>query len=57
MQLSIETIIEATKGMTPKQFETYAKSHGISITWDDVCIWVSIAMYKGNIAYDRSAIN
>ena len=36
--LNIETLIKETRGMTPKQFEAYAESHGISIEWDDVCI-------------------
>jgi hypothetical protein len=43
MNLAIETIIEATKGMTPKQFEAYAESNDILYIvgddeWDEVCI-------------------
>jgi hypothetical protein len=38
MNLAIETIIEETKGMTPKQFEAYAESNDIFLEWDDVCI-------------------
>ncbi len=36
--LNIETLIKETSGMTPKQFEEYAESHGIFTEWDDVCV-------------------
>ena len=36
--LTIETIIEETKGMTPKQFEAYAESNDIFTEWDEVCV-------------------
>jgi hypothetical protein len=38
MNLAIETIIEETKGMTPKQFEAYAESNAIFTEWDEVCV-------------------
>jgi len=38
MNLPIETIIEETKGMTPKQFESYAQSNDIFLERDEVGI-------------------
>jgi hypothetical protein len=36
--LSIEDIIKETKGMTPKQFESYAEQNDIFLEWDEVCV-------------------
>ena len=35
MKLLIETIIEQTKGMTPRDFERYADQNNIVIEWGD----------------------
>ena len=38
MNLSIEDIIKETKGMSPKQFESYAQSNDIFLERDEVGI-------------------